>query len=491
MKKSNEAKGISLLIGYVGIVMIMIGIIIMIPLLMLIFYKEETIYAKNFIFPGCIFILIGYIMNFSFSGKTKARIGKNQDLQLVLLIWIITILGASIPMLLTKKYSFIQCVFEAASGFSTTGLSIVDVENTPHIFLFFRSIMQFFGGVGLVLIMTSVISDRYGMRLYNAEGHTDRLLPNLVKSARMIMVIYLGYITIGTVLYVIFGMSLFDAINHSISAVSTGGFSTKSNSIGYYNSISIEIITIGLMLLGSTNFLIHLALMKRKFISILKHSETKFLVITMFFGVALFTFLFMSVLNLNFQNGLRYGIFQFTSAITTTGYQTIENFTLLSSNLLGFMVLLMLVGGGIGSTAGGIKQYRIVLFFKSIYWGLLEKITNKKIIRPHTINKVGQKAIIGVDEISGNYNFIGLYLLIFLIGTMIIASFGFSLEHSMFEFASALGTVGLSVGITSANNHPIILMTLISGMILGRLEIYIIFDVLIRTYRTIVKKEVL
>ena len=114
--------------------------------------------------------------------------------------------------------------------------------------------MLFFGGVGLVLVMISVLSDRHGMRLYCAEGHTDRLVPNLVKSARMIIVIYTGYIISGTLLYIYFGMNWFDALNHSIAALSTGGFSTKAESIGYYGSFGIEAVTIVLMLLGSTNF---------------------------------------------------------------------------------------------------------------------------------------------------------------------------------------------------------------------------------------------
>ena len=125
--------------------------------------------------------------------------------------------------------------------------------------------MLFFGGVGLVLVMVSVLSDRHGMRLYSAEGHSDRLLPNLVKSARMIIAIYTGYILSGTFLYMVFGMDWFDALNHSIAALSTGGFSTRAESIGYYNSAAIEAVTIVLMLLGCTNFLAHLYLIRGKF----------------------------------------------------------------------------------------------------------------------------------------------------------------------------------------------------------------------------------
>ena len=121
--------------------------------------------------------------------------------------------------------------------------------------------MLFVGGVGLVLVVMSVITDYYGMRLFEAEGH-DQMAPNLVKSARVIISIYSGYIIGGTILYMVFGMNWFDALNHSIAAVSTGGFSTKASSIGYYQNLGIEIVTIVLMLLGGTGFLVHLALVK-------------------------------------------------------------------------------------------------------------------------------------------------------------------------------------------------------------------------------------
>ena len=120
--------------------------------------------------------------------------------------------------------------------------------------------MQFFGGVGIVLVMVSALSSTFGMKLYNSEGHSDKILPNLIKSSRMILSIYLGYVIAGTALYVITGMPIFDAINHSIAALSTGGFSTKLESIGFYDNVYIELITIILMILGTISFATHVLL---------------------------------------------------------------------------------------------------------------------------------------------------------------------------------------------------------------------------------------
>ena len=145
--------------------------------------------------------------------------------------------------MLTGEYNFTQAVFECTSGYTTTGLSVVDVSKCPKIFLLYRSVMLFVGGIGLVLVLTCAVSDRYGLRLFNAEGHTDKLLPNLKKSARVILSIYSVYIILGIIAYVIAGMPLFDAINHSIAALSTGGFSTQKESLLAYHSIPIDIIT--------------------------------------------------------------------------------------------------------------------------------------------------------------------------------------------------------------------------------------------------------
>ena len=264
-EKDEKVEGFPLIMGYIGMITIFIGIICLIPLLTLLFYPEEMSQAKYFILPGVTSILIGYFLYFFVRGKKRGRLKKNQDAIIILFTWAIAIFVCAVPFVLTGNYNFHQAIFETTSGFSTTGLSVVDVTKCSHIFFIHRSTMLFVGGVGLVLIMTSAMSDSHGMRLYNAEGHSDKLVPNLMTSARFIVLIYSGYILAGILLYVWFGMPLFDAINHSIASVSTGGFSTKAESIGYYNSLPIEIITIVLMILGTTNFFVHLLLLRGNF----------------------------------------------------------------------------------------------------------------------------------------------------------------------------------------------------------------------------------
>lgn len=476
----ETAEGYQLIIGYLGYVTILIGFIVLLPLLTLLFYPEEMENAKCFIIPGVLTVLTGYLLTFFIRGKERGRLYKNQDMIIVLFTWIITIFTGAVPFVLTGQYSFTQAIFEATSGFSTTGLSVVDVTLAPKIFLMHRGIMLFFGGIGLILVMTSVLSEVHGMRLYNAEGHSDKLLPNLLKSARLIITIYFGYILGGTILYVIFGMEVFDALNHSIAAVSTGGFSTKAESIGYYQSFPIELITIVLMFLGGTNFFVHLLLLKGKMKSFFRHCEVKLSLLLTAILTPIVAVLMLDGMYSNIPSSLRSALFQVVSALTTTGFQTVPTFTTWSPGLLFPMILLMLVGGGAGSTAGGIKQYRIYVMLKEIWWNIREQISHKRIIQVNQIERFGKKQPVDLKAKTEINVYILLYLILFALGTWIFTLFGYSLEHAMFEFSSALGTVGLSVGITGYNAHPVILWTGTVGMLIGRLEIYIIFLGLIR-----------
>jgi len=272
----TSTKGYRLVAGYLGIAAMLAGFIVLLPLVFLIAYPGEMPYAADFIAPGVASIIIGYLLSFLIKGKARGHLREHEDSMVIVAAWVIAILVSALPFMLTGRYDFAHAVFEATSGFSATGLSVVDVEHCPRVFLAFRSIMLLFGGIGIVLVMTSILSDRYGMRLYTAEGHGDRMLPNLLKSARTIIALYSGYIVAGTLLYIVFGMNWFDALNHSIAAVATGGFSTRARSIGFYNSFPMELVTMALMVLGSTSFLVHRLLVKGKFDAWMRHGETKF-----------------------------------------------------------------------------------------------------------------------------------------------------------------------------------------------------------------------
>lgn len=476
--------GKRLLFYYMGVFVSMIGGIMLLPLLILPFYPSEISDAKYFILPGIVTVLLGYLFQMYDRATTKGTLAKHQDATLVVLIWIVAIFCSSFPFLLTGKYTWIESLFEVTSGYSTTGLSVVDVTTTGHLFLFYRTILLFFGGVGFVLVITSAISDKMGMRLYFAEGHNDKLMPNLIKSARMILSIYALYITFGTIGYIVFGMPWFDALNHAIASVSTGGFSTKADSIGHYQSYAIENITIILMLLGSTNFLIHLKLLTGKWRILLKHTEFRFAL-----GFLLILLPIMIGFVWNHQSStlfeaFRMVTFQTVSALTTTGFQTIPNFTTaVPQSFITGVIICMIIGGGFGSTAGGMKQYRVALSLKASYWTLQSQMMQKNLIKPHFIDKYGQKVLITDKMIADNYAFLMIYLITLLVGTLVIQSYGYPFQDALFEFASSLSTVGLSTGIIGKGTPALILLTSMLGMFLGRLEFYVVYIAIAQMFK--------
>ena len=481
--------GFPLIFSYLTMFMIVIGVIMMMPLISLFFDISEWQMSLNFLIPGLILIITGLSFQKFFKKFEKSQLARHQDAVLVVATWVIAILLSTIPLLLLG-YSFTHAAFEITSGYSTTGLSVVDVTQAPKLLLLYRSFLQFFGGVGFVLVLTSAISDKLGMRLYQAEGHNDRLVPNLVKSGRIIMRIYVFYILLGIFFYVIFGMPLFDAINHSISAVATGGFSTKAASIGYYQSLEIEIITMILMILGGTNFFIHLLLFRRKFKDVFSHIELKVFGIIASVSILFGTLSVMNQMNLAFGESLRISSFQLISAITGTGYQNIDGFIALPSVLFFLIILTMILGAGTGSTAGGIKQYRIGLMAKAQYWQIKDMLSHKKTVRTKFINRLGKKMVIEQEDITQNYMFITTYIVVLLLGSFMIMLHGHSFENSLFEFASTIGTVGLSVGILNASAPNVLLWTGTFGMFLGRLEFYVIFIAISKVVLDITHKQV-
>lgn len=480
----NVSKNLEMkvLLYYIGVFMIIIGVILLLPLITLLFYKNEIVLAKYFIIPSFISISLGIVLSKYNTINENIKLSIGQDALIVVLVWALATLFSAIPFILSNQLNFTQAYFESVSGWTTAGLSVVDVSNCPNIFLMHRSIMHFFGGVGIVLVVLSALSSTFGMRLYNSEGHSDNLLPNLLKSSRLIMSIYLGYIVGGIVLYYICGMPLFDAINHSISALSTGGFSVKLDSIGYYNNIYIELVTIILMVLGTTNFAAHVLLLNGNFKKFFKVSEVKFMFIVIAISTPLISFLSLNQLYGNISEGFRVAVFQVVSALSTAGYST-TTYTNWNSFSMLVMIILMIIGGGAGSTAGGLKLSRVYLMIKSVIWSLKKQFMSEHMVKANYIHKPQGRVYIEEGDIREVYNFMFLYMLVYLFGVSIMLIYGYNLQDSMFEFASALGTVGLSVGVTSPDAPIAVLWTEIIGMFLGRLEIWIVFISLIKISR--------
>ena len=460
--------------GSIGKLMLLVSFLIFVPVLLLPLYPEDMKYSFSFLVTGMLSSVLSLIAC-SITQKYKIH---EEDIKtgsvIVLFIWLYSSFIGALPFVFGNQLTFVQALFESVSGWTTTGLSVMNVEEVPKIFLFYRSFMQYCGGLGFVMMIVTVMQGKQAMSLYSAEGHPDKLAPNLGRTARMIFTMYLVYLVIGTFLYIIFGMSFFDAINHAMCALSTGGFSTETNSIGAYNSLGIEVITIFLMLIGTTNFAVLLIISKMKFKQASKVSEIRFLGVILLITVPAIAATLTSALYVNFGEGLRIALFNVVSALSTSGFSTVSytNWPIFS---IGVMILLMMIGGGIGSTAGGIKLNRVYLMWRMMKENISRRLSSARTIRnPHYYRAQGKTYIDQATQ-SDTVGFIACYLFIFIIGSLLITlTESCALSDAMFEFASSLSTVGLSIGITGPHTNNLTLIIEIIGMLLGRLEIFIV-----------------
>lgn len=372
-------------------------------------------------------------------------------------------------------YSVPQSVFEATSGLTTTGLTITDVESVTHMILLYRSLLHLIGGVGLVLVLTAILSNHSGgMQLFTAEGHTDRLTANPSNSARTILSLYGGFILSGILLYCMFGMPLFDAVNYSISAVATGGFAVHADSIGHYHSVPIDLITMLLMLLGATNFMASSMLFKGKWKGYFEHVEVQCSLVLLAVAGPIGTIqLMVDHLSPSVLKAIDQSFFQMISISTTTGLSNLDDYLNVSGFALVPAVILMFVGGNSDSTAGGLKAYRVALGFKSLYWDFRDSLRSERTVSPRKIKRFGIERSVTRDEISQNYAYMIAYFWLVVIGTFLLMLCGYSAQDSFVEFASALGTVGLSVGVTSPTASAATLWILTVAMLIARLEIFV------------------
>lgn len=453
---------------YVGRLLRFVAIVLLLPLLSLLFYPHEWYQGLYFVVSSILAFIVSQVLIMQGKNHQLSRLVNGQDALIVVFTWFFAMVFSSLPFILSGHLTPLLGMFEAVSGWSTTGLSVVDVNAIESIYLLFRSIIQFFGGLGLVLVVFAILSESYGLRLYFAEGHNDRLMPNLSKSARVVLKIYSVYLIVGIILLMIFGMSLFEAINIAMTALSTGGFAITADSIGAYQSQAIESVIIGLMIIGNTNFAGHLLLFGRKLKRFVKLDEFKYLIFSIIFLTS-----WLMVAHVNQGISIRVALFEAVSAITTTGF-TITTYQYWPSVALMLLIIFMVIGGGAGSTAGGLKQVRFIIMIKSVILGIKKKFLPKQVVKDIVISRGDGDLPMDDTSVLEVYQLFLMYLALLVFGSLIIASYGYPFIDALFEFTSALGTVGTSVGITSMHAPSGVLIIEMIGMFFGRLEIMIV-----------------
>jgi trk system potassium uptake protein len=390
----------------------------------------------------------------------------------------------------------LHSIFESMSGFTTTGLSMAVHE--PSIgkgLLFYRSFTQLLGGAGFIILSLAILghsNGRTALLLYGAESTGERLKPSVVETARSIWKIYIG-ITFFSFLYLVIGThillpdyllseNIFDSINHAMAGQSTGGFSTLDDSIASYQSDKMEMLYLLPMILGSLSLPFYFKIIYgRQFSQFWKNLQTRSIIITCIAGSVILSLILMR--SGQVSEPFRIGIFQFISALTTTGWQTTDVHAWDSPSIVFIVMAAMIVGGAAGATVGGIKIIRVLLMFKGLFWHIANFFSSDnsiKVVRfndrrllPDEMNK----------ELASAATFSFIYLLFILLSTFItyyLMGSGYTIKDALFESASAQGTVGLSCGITNPDMSPVLEIVYIFQMWAGRLEIIPVL-VLLRT----------
>ena len=455
--------------GYTGLISAIAGITILFPLIALIHYPQEMNQAWGFLIPGLFLAVVGWLLWYQTKPASVSSLTLQDGAIIVVLSWLLAIALGTIPFLSISGLNLTQAAFESTSGWTTTGLSVIDVTQASHLILLYRSTIQLVGGAGFAILALSAMIAPVSVGIATAEGRSEQLVPNVRRSAKLVLNIYTGYIAVGIVALRLAGMNWFDAVNHSFAALSTGGFSTQAASVGYWDSPAIEAVTIVLMLLGTLNFLTSYLLLTGQFSAVIRNSELKLQVVVVPLCIIILLLGVTSQLYPNLNQAIRIAVFETITALSTTGFSTVSYTDWKSIGWL-ILIVLMIIGGGTGATAGGIKQFRIYALYRGVVWEVRRQLLPKDTITEPDIWQGETRHFLSDRELREISMFVFLYLAVYLIGSGIIAAYGYSLPESLFEYASALSTVGLSVGVTSADAPVGLLWTEIAGMFLGRLR---------------------
>ena len=423
--------------------------------------------------------ITGLILYF-ITKNIEPDISKREGYVVVGFGWIVMSLFGAIPFVLHGSIpSYTDAFFETMSGFTTTGASILhDIESLPHGLLFWRSLTQWIGGMGIIVLSIAIlpILGIGGMQLFVAEvpGPTkDKIHPRIRETAKRLWIIYVLFTAAEIGLLLLGGMSLFDATNHALTTMATGGFSTKQASVAAFDSPFIHYVLILFMFLAGTNFTLHYHLLNGNVKQLFNNDEFKFYLK----AVGLFTLLvFIGLLVTNYagiEKSFRDSLFQVVSIVTTTGYVSAD-YEMWGAFFQLFFFILLFTGGSAGSTGGGIKMVRHLLLIKNSI------IELKRLIHPRAIIPVRfNKGTVSNDIISNILAFFLFYIFIFVIGSLVMSFVGLDFHSAMGATATSLGNVGPGVGsvgpVANFAHLPAFGKWFLSFlMLMGRLELFTI-----------------
>ena len=457
-------------IHILGVLLQVEGVLMLLPMFVAIIYGEKCWLSLFVVAVGA--VILGTLLRLK--KMRRERFHAREGFVITALSWLVMSLVGALPFCISGAIpSFTDALFETASGFTTTGASILtDIEALPHGMLFWRSFTHWIGGMGvlvfILVVLPSNADDMYLMKAESPGPSVEKMLPKVRQTAMILYGIYLGLTVLNIIFLLIFGMEPFDAICLSFGDAGTGGFGVRNDSVASYSPACQIVITIFMFLFG-INFKLYFLILFRKFRDILKCEEVMWYFII--YGVAVILVFIGIIRDVgSFGTALRDSAFQVSSVMTTTGYSTVD-FNLWGSMPKFVMVMVMFIGACAGSTGGGMKVSRWILWFKQV------KSELSHFIHPRSVKKIRLEGkAVDQDMIRTSNVYLMAYILVFAVSLFIISFDGFDLETSFTAIAATQNNIGPGLGaVGAAGNYAgfsiLSKFVMIFDMIAGRLEV--------------------
>lgn len=476
---------LSTIVSDVGDIFVFIAPVTCVPLLVALLYAEWNMLLPMAAVP-LIFILSGMFIRSLPRQERGFRL--STAFCSVAVFWFACALISGIPFMLALNMSFTDAVFEGMAGWTGTAFSMmVSLDTTPHALLFWRSYMQWVGGIGIIAFAIALGSSTGLSRskIFRSESRDEPFLPSVMSTGRRLVKIYalLTFIAIGLILFT--GLSLWEAVNLGLTTISTGGFTLHPDGILHYNNFYLEILLIPLMIVGALPFKLYYLVIENRRFSLFGDMQVKLFLIILAIAAAVVTYDLIFFTNLGLGAALHQGIFMTVSAMTTTGYQVTGLHSWADVTIL-FFALIVFVGGAAGSTAGGIKLNRVGFAFKALFWWFQRVFLSGKVLIPFRIEgRIIPKAVAELETAKN------MLIIILSVGTVAVASLiviqfyasSYSVTEVVFSIVSAFSNCGINTGYVSPDMPVISKWVFIVTMWIGRLEVIPVVMLMIAVFK--------
>jgi len=469
-----------------GLMLMVFSTSMLVPIIFATIYQENTL--PMFFLAFTITMIVGFL-SWLPARNMKGEIRIRDGFIITVLFWLVLSIFGALPFALSQEtnLSFIDALFESISGLTTTGATVfTNLEDLPKSILYYRQQLQWLGGIGIVVIAVSILPmiGVGGMQIYKAETpgpiKDTKLTPRIAETANALFKIYVFLTVVCAIAYWVAGMSWFDALSHSFSTISIGGFSTYDESLGHFDNNAVLTIASIFMVVSGLNFALHYtAWHARSIKSYISDPEARLFVLVILFGILVTTYFLYTTASMPNEEILFVGVFQLISILTTTGFTTTE-FHLWPSFLPFFLILLSFFGACAGSTGGGIKMGRILIMSQQVIREIY------RLIHPNAVLPIKTKKHKIPERVTdGIWAFFGIYFFIFYVMVLLLLANNLDYITAWSATAASFNNLGPGLGAVAENYADLNAMSkaiLCSGMLLGRLEVFTLLVLLSPTF---------